>query len=62
MSIFKKPPKPTPPPTTPTRADSSVLTAGEQARVGFPSLISSGAAVGLTRKARTVKPALIGGA
>lgn len=58
---FLKPKKPAPPPTTPTRADSSVIAAGEQASVGFPSLISSGSAAGLTRKAKTVKPSLIGG-
>jgi hypothetical protein len=60
MSFFKKPDAPPPPPSTPTRADASVLEAGKQASQGFSSLVSSGAATGLKRKASTVKPSLIG--
>lgn len=63
MSIFKgpdiKPPPPPPPP--PTRADASVLDAGQRA-VAPPSYISSGSAKGLTRKSGTQKSSLIGGA
>lgn len=61
MSFFKKPDAPPPPPSTPTRADASVVDSGRQASAGFSSLISSGAATGLKRKASTVKPSLIGG-
>jgi hypothetical protein len=62
MSIFKgpdiKPPPPPPPP--PTRADASVLEAGQRAAAP-PSYISSGSAKGLARKGGTQKSSLIGG-
>lgn len=62
MSIFKgpdiKPPPPPPPP--PTRADASILEAGQRA-VAPPSYISSGSARGLSRKSGTQKASLIGG-
>lgn len=61
MSIFKKPDAPPPPPSTPTRADASVIDSGQQASQGFSSLISSGSATGLKRKASTIKQSLIGG-
>lgn len=62
MSFFKKPEPPPPPPSTPTKADASVVEAGQQASQGFTSLVSSGAATGLKKKASTVKQTLIGGA
>lgn len=62
MSIFKgpdiKPPPPPPPP--PTRADASVLDAGQRA-VAPPSYIASGSAKGLQRKGGQQKSSLIGG-
>lgn len=61
MSIFKaqdiKPPPPPPPP--PTRADASVLEAGQRAAAP-PSYIASGSAKGLTRKSGLQKSSLIG--
>lgn len=51
---------PPPPPPTPTRADASVLDAGQRASAP-PSYISSGSAKGLSRKAGTGKTTLIGG-
>ena len=62
MSLFKKPEAPPPPPSTPTKADASVIDAGQQASQGFSSLVSSGAATGLKKKASTVKQSLLGGA
>lgn len=62
MSFFGKPSAPPPPPSTPTRADASVLEAGQQASQGFSSMVSSGSATGLKKKASTVKQTLIGGA
>lgn len=72
MSIFKKPavpsvqdiqqragPEPAPPPTS---ADSTVQNAGANASAGYTSLVSSGSAGGLKRKASTQKSTLIGGA
>lgn len=61
MSIFKGPDikPPPPPPPTPTRADASVLDAGQRA-VAPPSYISSGSAQGLKRKTGQ-KSSLIGG-
>lgn len=60
MSIFNpdKPRPPIPPPNTPTRADAA---AGIEAGPGFTSLISTGSAQGLKRKAPTRKRSLIGG-
>jgi hypothetical protein len=52
---------PPPPPTTPTKANASVVDAGNQANVGYSSLISSGSATGLKRKGTTAKTSLIGG-
>lgn len=59
---FKTPPvnKPDPPPTTPTLADPSVKYAGQQAGVGYSSLISTGP-TGLKRKATTSKSSIMGG-
>jgi hypothetical protein len=62
MSLFPKPKAPPPPPSAPTRADASVIDSQQQARKGFSSLVASGSATGLTRKATTVKSSLIGGA
>jgi hypothetical protein len=59
MPSVKKPP---PPPNTPTKADASVVAAGERGYRGFDSMVSSGAAGGLKRKADTKKTSLIGGA
>lgn len=56
----KKPDKPPPPPTTPTKADASIVEAGERANLGFSSFISTGT-TGLARKAKTQKNTLIGG-
>lgn len=58
--LMPKPKAPPPPPSTPTKADASVIDAGQQAGKGFTSLISTGSQ-GLTRKANTVKSSLIGG-
>jgi hypothetical protein len=52
--------KPPPPPPPPTRADASVLEAGQRAAPP-PSYISSGSAKGLSRKPGTAKTSLIGG-
>lgn len=61
MSIFGgKIEKPSPPPPPPTRADASVLEAGQRAAIP-PSYISSGSAKGLQRKPGTQKTSLIGG-
>lgn len=61
MSIFSPdPPKrPPPPPATPTKADASVISAGER-EPNYTSLISTGPR-GLTRKASTQKGSLMGG-
>ena len=57
-----KPKKAPPPPTTPTRADASVLEAGSSAPImPSSSYIASGSTAGLTRKSSTQKPSLIGG-
>lgn len=61
---FMSPPKPkpaAPPPTTPTAADTSVVQAGQESSSGYSSLINTGMQ-GLSRKAKTVKSSLIGGA
>lgn len=61
---FLSPPKPKappPPPSPPTKADASVIDAG-QSSPSYSSYIGTGSIAGLTRKARTVKPSLIGGA
>lgn len=61
--LFPKAPKaPPPPPTTPTKADASVLEAGQRASAGYSSAISTGQIGGLQRKAKTQKSSLIGGA
>jgi hypothetical protein len=57
-----KPKKPPPPPTTPTRADASVIDSGMQTSAGYSSMIASGSSTGLTRKAKTQRGSLIGGA
>jgi hypothetical protein len=61
---FLMPDKPraaAPPPTTPTKADSSVLAAAERDPIsGYASFISAGAQ-GPKRKASTNKASLIGG-
>ena len=62
MGFLKAPKAPAPPPNTPTRADASVYTSGNQARAGFSSLVSTGSLSGLKRKASTIKNSLIGGA
>lgn len=54
------PPPPPPPPAMPTRADASVITAGNQASAGYSSFISTGN-TGLRRRANTVRSSLIGG-
>lgn len=61
MSLFPKPKAPPPPPSTPTKADASVIDAGQQASSGFTSMVNTGSE-GLTRKAKTIKSSLIGGA
>lgn len=53
----KLPPRP---PLTPTRADPSAITAGLRSSQGFTSVISG--ATALSRKGKTAKRTLIGGA
>lgn len=61
MGSRPDPPKPPPPPpATPTKADASVIDAGNQASVGYSSFIST-SATGLRRRANTVRSSLIGG-
>ena len=62
MSFLKPdlPKPPPPPPSTPTRADASVLEAGQRS-ANYSNFVATGSASGLARKARTVKPSLIGG-
>lgn len=51
-----------PPPTAPTRAESSLATAGLPDGIsGFRSLVSTSTS-GLKRKAKTAKTSLVGGA
>lgn len=59
--MIPKPKAPPPPPNTPTRADSSVITAG-QAEVdrGF-SVITNSAIGALAKRARTGKTVTTGG-
>jgi hypothetical protein len=58
---FLSPKSPAQPSPTPTRADPSVLNAGQQDRVaGLASLVNT-SAQGLTRKGKTAKRTLIGG-
>lgn len=52
--------KPDPPPHTPTRADASVIAAGDRAAAGYESLINTGSQ-GLKSKASGNKRTLIGG-
>ena len=59
--LFGSPKKPPPPPNTPTKADASVIEAGDRGFKGYTSMISSGGAGGLRRKAFTAKRSLIGG-
>lgn len=58
-----EPKKPPPPANAPTKANASVVNAGQRdtSPRGFSSLISSGPA-GLARRAETKKRTLIGGA
>lgn len=58
MSIFNKPDKPKPPPYTPTKADASIINAGEAAATGYKSMVNAGA---LTTPATTQKRSLLGG-
>lgn len=58
---FQEAQTPPPPPFTPTRADASVVTAGESVQaLGSQSFISTGSS-GLNRKANSKKRSLIGG-
>lgn len=62
LSIFSSPkvPKPKAPATTPSKADASVLDAGERVNMGYSSMINTGPS-GLKRKASTIKRSLLGG-
>lgn len=60
--LFPTPKKPPPPPNTPTKADASVLAAGERSFRPYGSMVSTGSASGLSTKAKTSKRSLIGGA
>ena len=59
--LFPKPKKPDAPPHTPTEADASVKMAGEDANLGYQSLVNTGG-LGLKSRASTGKKSLIGGA
>lgn len=59
--LFPSVKKPPPPPSTPTKADASVVAAGERGFKPYQSLISTGSASGLKRKPLTQKASLIGG-
>lgn len=54
-------PSPKPPPSPPTRADASVLEAGQRSPNYTTYLGTAGAAAGLKKKATTSKPTLLGG-
>lgn len=58
---FLKPKAPPKPPSTPTRADASLLEAGQRAMNPMQSLVGTGSATGLTRKPNTQKSSLVGG-
>jgi len=59
--MLPKVPKPTPPPITPTRADASVVTAGQgEPDRGF-SLITNSAIGSLAKRVRTGKTVTTGG-
>lgn len=59
--LFPSPKKPPPPPNTPTKADASVVAAGERGFKPYNSFVSTGSASGLSVKASGVKRSLIGG-
>lgn len=56
-----KPKAPPPPPTTPSRADASVITAGQREPVAGFALITNSATGALARKTRTGKTVTTGG-
>lgn len=60
--MMPKPDKPKAPPPPPTKADASVLEAGQAERTSAPSLVgSAGMDTKLDRKAKTQKSSLLGG-
>lgn len=59
--LFPSPKKPPSPPATPTKADASVVAAGERGFKPYSSMVSTGSASGLATKASGVKRSLIGG-
>jgi len=58
--LFPKIDKPPKPPSTPTKADASVIDSGERVSRGYTSMIST-SPTGVQKKARGPKRTLIGG-